>query len=162
MTAFKAGWIWVWPESHYEDGMIPSRLYVDNGTIIIDSTLTEKDERGLENFTVMHEVFHHVLHKEYFETGNADYIYGYTPHDGIHRKQLITDLDWYEYQANTCAAAFLMPRELLIEKVNRYAKGRLHLQSYADYILARDFAEEFCVSPTAMKYRLLNLGLADQ
>ena len=74
----------------------------------------------------------------------------------------MNSLEICEYQANTCAAAFLMPGPLLIERVNRYKGDRLHLRAYADYPLLKNLAEEFSVSPTAMKYRLINLGLADQ
>ena len=65
-TAFNAGYIWVWPESRYRDGMLPEKVYLSKGCILIDATLTEGDNRGRENFTVMHEVFHQVLHKKCF------------------------------------------------------------------------------------------------
>ncbi|MCF0228920.1 MAG: ImmA/IrrE family metallo-endopeptidase [Parasporobacterium sp.] len=163
MTAFKAGTLWVWPESYYEEGMLPTKIYVKEGTILIDGSLTELPERGAENFTVMHEVFHQVLHTRCFRHSNPDYTHC-TTRDALKngKRQSMTPLEICEYQANTCAAAFLMPKPLLIEKVNRYAGGRLHLKSYADYLLVKNLAEEFSVSPTAMKFRLLNLGLADQ
>lgn len=65
-TAFNAGYVWVWPEPCYREGMLPSKLYLSKGSILIDATLTEGDNRGRENFTVMHEVFHQVLHKNCF------------------------------------------------------------------------------------------------
>ena len=52
MTAFKAGTLWVWPKPYYEEGMLPTKIYVEEGTILIDSTLTELPERGAENFTL--------------------------------------------------------------------------------------------------------------
>ena len=65
-TAFNAGYIWVWPEPCYREGMLPSKAYLPKGCILIDATLTESGNRGRENFTVMHEVFHQVLHKNCF------------------------------------------------------------------------------------------------
>ena len=163
MTAFRAGTLWVWPESHYEEGMRPTKISVEEGMILIDSTLTELPERGAENFTVMHEVFHQVLHKRCFRHSNPDYTHC-TTRDALKngKRRPMTSLEICEYQANACAAAFLMPGPLLVEKVNRYAGGRIHLKAYAEYLLVKDLADEFSVSPTAMKYRLLNLGLADQ
>lgn len=161
LTAFKSGLTWVWPEPRYETGMLPTKIYLEEGTILIDSTLTEKSERGPENFTVMHEVFHQVLHKRCFKHSNPDYTHC-TTRDALKngKKRLITSLDFCEYQANSCAAAFLMPRGLLTERVNRYSNGTLDFQNYSDYLLAKNLAEEFNVSTTAMKYRLINIGRA--
>ena len=163
MTAFKSGTLWVWPKSYYEEGMLPTKIYVEEGTILVDSSLTELPERGAENFTVMHEVFHQVLHKQCFRHSNPDYTHCTTKEAlKTGKRRPMTSLEICEYQANTCAAAFLMPGPLLIERVNRYKGDSLHLKAYADYPLVKNLAEEFSVSPTAMKYRLLNLGLADQ
>ena len=70
-TAFNAGYIWVWPEPCYREGMRPEKAYLSKGCILIDATLTEGENRGRENFTVMHEVFHQVIHQKCFrrETG---------------------------------------------------------------------------------------------
>lgn len=162
MTAFKSGVTWVWPEPEYKDGMQPQRIYLEEGTILIDNTLTEQPERGQENFTVMHEVFHQVLHKRCFRHGNPDYTHC-TTRDAISggRRQPMTSLEICEWQANMCAAAFLMPPRLVEELVNRYCCfGKLDLSSNQSWQLVRSLAEEFSVSPTAMKYRLLNLNLA--
>ena len=75
-TAFNAGYIWVWPEPCYREGMLPSKAYLPKGCILIDATLTESGNRGRENFTVMHEVFHQVLHKNCFRREKPDYIHG--------------------------------------------------------------------------------------
>ena len=54
ITAFNAGYIWVWPEAKYYDGLMPYQVEVEKGEIVIDATLTENDNRGRENFTVIH------------------------------------------------------------------------------------------------------------
>ena len=110
MTAFKSGVLWVWPKPYYEDGMLPEKIYVSEGTILIDSTLTEYESRGSENFTVMHEVFHQVLHKRCFAHNNPDYTHSTTRKALNSRKKPMSSLEICEYQANYCAAAFLMPK----------------------------------------------------
>lgn len=74
-TAFSGGLLWVWPESKYYEGLLPYQIEVEPGTILIDTTLTEQDNRGRENFTVMHEVFHQVLHKKCFRTMPKNYVH---------------------------------------------------------------------------------------
>lgn len=157
-TAFNAGYMWVWPESVYYDGLLPYRIPVEKGTIIIDSTLTESDNRGRENFTVMHEVFHQLLHKKCFRSEPADYVHGTTSKalTSHGHKKLVTALDIIEYQANFSAACFLMPREGTINAFHKmfdktaYGKWKT---IYLDSVIAK-MAEEFNVSETAMKYRL--------
>ena len=73
MTFFKPGYQWVWPEPRYKAGMLPEKVFYEQGTILIDSFLTELPNRGPENFTVMHEVFHQVLHKRCFAHASGDY-----------------------------------------------------------------------------------------
>lgn len=163
MTAFNAGYIWVWDKPYYKDGMKPYQLMLEKGTIVIDSTLTEGNNRGRENFTVMHEVFHQVLHKQCFRREPPDYIHETTNVAVNGKKKLVTTLDKIEYQANTCAAAFLMPRDLITSVFKQMYSGseRMYsIQPLAKRIIS-DMAEEFNVSNTAMKYRLQNLSLIE-
>lgn len=161
MTAFKPGYIWVWPEPYYEEGMLPSQYPLSEGMIVIDSTLTEPGNEPRENFTVMHEVFHQFMQKRCFLRGNPDYSH-WTTREALNYggRRKMNSLEICEYQANYCAAAFLMPKELLTDTVRRYKFGMLDFRFYADYALAKDLAEEFSVSAQAMKIRLQTLGLA--
>lgn len=161
MTAYNAGYIWVWDKPYYIEGMQPYQLVLEKGTIVIDSTLTEGNNRGRENFTVMHEIFHQVLHKPCFRREPSDYIHETTDVAVNGKKKLVTALDIIEYQANTCAAAFLMPRDLTTGVFKQMYSGleRMYsIQPLAKRIIS-DMAEEFNVSNTAMKYRLQNLSL---
>ena len=162
-TAFSDGYIWAWPKSQYEDGMLPYKVAVDAGTIIIDSTLTENDNRGRENFTVMHEVFHQILHKEYF-TGNEEIHYSYTNEvNSVGHKKLITPMDFIEYQANYCAASFLMPRNVVIEVYDKMYNAEAHQKwrlLYYESLIGK-LAQEFNVSFTAMKNRISYLNIND-
>lgn len=160
MTAYNAGYIWVWDKPYYKDGMRPYQLVLEKGTIVIDSTLTEGNNRGRENFTVMHEIFHQVLHKPCFRREPPDYIHETTDVAVNGKKKLVTALDIIEYQANTRAAAFLMPRDLttsVFKKMYSGSERMYSIQPLAKRIIS-DMAEEFNVSNTAMKYRLQNLS----
>lgn len=163
VTAFRSGLLWAWPAPYYEEGMQPERIYVEQGTILIESALTELDDRGPENFTVMHEVFHQVLHKTCFRYCKPDYTHASTSealrkHD---QKRTMTALEICEYQANACAAAFLMPRNLLMSMASgANLLGKLDVNSWQDRQVIGQLASEFSVSFSAMKYRLIHLGLA--
>lgn len=163
MTVFRAGWAWVWPAPYYEDGMNSLRAYFDEGTIVIDSTLTEYDYPGVENFTVMHEVFHQVLHKAAFRRVNIEDVHRTTRQaiDGDRRRPM-TSLEICEYQANACAAAFLMPRAVVKNELRRITSSdrRIDLSDIQSDYIVRQMAHEFSVSQKALRYRLLNLGLA--
>jgi hypothetical protein len=164
-TAFSGGLLWVWPESKYYEGLLPYQIEVEPGTILIDTTLTEQDNRGRENFTVMHEVFHQVLHKKCFRTMPKNYVHPTASRtiDGQVRYASYA-LAMIEKQANVCAAAFLMPADLTRNTYkylyraagfNRYNYGFV-------YNTIKEMAEEFSVSQQAMSIRLQTLGLIDE
>lgn len=163
MTVFRAGWAWVWPAPYYEDGMKPVKAFFDEGTIVIDSTLTKYEYPGIENFTVMHEVFHQVLHKAAFRRITIEDVHLTTRQaiDG-NRRRPMTSLEICEYQANACAAAFLMPRAVVKNELKKMTASNSLIDLsviHSDYIV-RQMAHEFSVSQSALRYRLLNLGLA--
>lgn len=163
LTVFKSGYAWVWPKSYYEDGMKPEKVYFEKNTIVIDSTLTEMENCGPENFTVIHEVFHQVLHKRCFAHCNPDYTHSTTKKSLALTpgKTYRTSLEINESQANLCAACFLMPRLLVTEMTHRlYPSGKLDLKVSRSIPIVKELADMFSVSPTAMKIRLKTLGLA--
>ena len=141
-TAFSGGLLWVWPESKYYEGLLPYQIEVEPGTILIDTTLTEQDNRGRENFTVMHEVFHQVLHKKCFRTMPKNYVHPTASRtiDGQVRYASYA-LAMIEKQANACAAAFLMPADLtrntykyLYHKIHKY---HLNVVNNSDLYLSK-------------------------
>lgn len=167
MTAFNEGTIWVWPEPKYYEGLMPEQIYLEKGTILIDATLTQGDNRGRENFTVMHEVFHQVLHKKCFRNEGKNYIhstYSRTIDDGTRLRYASYALYMAESQANACAAAFLMPADL-VEKTYRKKYHDAGLCKYNHNFVdstIKDMAKEFNVSKQAMAIRLQVLGLIDE
>lgn len=162
MTAFKDGLAWAWPAPYYEEGMKPTRVFLKEGTIVIDSSLTEYEHRGPENFTVMHEVFHQVLHKKCFAHSNPDYTHCTTKDAITRRRRPMTALEICEYQANACAAAFLMPRRVIADVLHDEIGNThmLYLSEARSIGVIREMARDFSVSQKAMRYRLLNLKLA--
>ncbi len=156
MTFFKPGYQWVWPEPRFIDGMRPEKAFFEQGTILIDSFLTELPDRGPENFTVMHEVFHQVLHKRCFAHASCDYKHE-TRRENLNLrtgKKYLSSLEICEYQANFCAACFLMPRVPVTAMFHR-------LQNcFVNESVVAEMAAAFSVSKSAMRIRLQSLGLS--
>lgn len=162
MTLFKSGYLWVWPKPYYEEGMLPYKAEYETNTILIDSTLTELKERGPENFTVMHECFHQVLHRRCFLHCNPDYTHASSKAAITGQRKGMTALDINERQANFCAAAFLMPRQLLNDTFRKlYPTGMMTMNSAEAYRIVEILSKDFNVSALAMMYRLKNLHLAE-
>ena len=157
-TAFNDGYMYVWDKPYYKKGMMPKKIFLGKGTILIDSTLTEGDDRGRENFTVIHETFHQVLHKRCFAHSKADYTHAtYAKALGDRRKPK-TAIEIIEYQANSCAAYFLMPRNVILAVYDKFASTTISANSKQSWAIAYKMAPEFNVSATAMHYRLEALG----
>ena len=154
LTAFNAGYIWVWDKPSYTIGDKPHKLKLSKGTIMIDSTLTEGPSRGRENFTVMHEIFHQVIHQNCFRREPPNYVHETTNIMINGKKKLITSLDIIEYQANACAAAFLMPRNLVKNVFHSFDTSNSDIKS-----IAKKMAPMFNASEEAMKNRLTTLKL---
>lgn len=163
LTVFKPGYLWVWPKPYYEEGMKPEKAFFDAGTIVIDSYLTELAQRGPENFTVMHEVFHQVLHKRCFAHSKGDYAHATTKSalTLTNGSAMRSSLEINESQANFCAACFLMPRKPVSEVfIKLHGSGQaFHVNDPRLSVILQTMAAEFSVSKTAMKIRLQSLGL---
>lgn len=160
MTFFKPGYQWVWPEPRFIDGMRPEKAFFEQGTILIDSFLTELPDRGPENFTVMHEVFHQVLHKKCFAHASGDYKHE-TRRENLNLrtgKKYLSSLEICEYQANFCAACFLMPRVPVTAMFHRLTSSEQNC--FVNESVVAEMAAAFSVSKSAMRIRLQSLGLS--
>ena len=156
-TAFTDGYMYVWDKPYYENGMLPKKIFLEKGTILIDSTLNEGKDRGRENFTVIHEVFHQVLHKRCFANSKADYTHATTAKALGSMRKPKTDIEIIEYQANSCAAYFLMPRYAVLSVYDKFASTTISASSRQSWAIAYKMAPDFNVSATAMHYRLEKL-----
>ncbi len=160
MTFFNPGYQWVWPEPRFTDDMRPEKAFFEQGTILIDSFLTELPDRGPENFTVMHEVFHQVLHKRCFAHACGDYKHE-TRRENMNLrtgKKYRSSLEICEYQANFCAACFLMPRVPVTAMFQRLTSSEQN--GFVDEYVVAEMAATFSVSKSAMRIRLQSLGLS--
>ncbi|MDB5231046.1 MAG: hypothetical protein JWN76_1851 [Chitinophagaceae bacterium] len=135
--------------------------------ILIDASLSSDESKF--NFTLAHEFGHLSLHR------NIKLIY--EPEDDKNgsdtlalKEKCRTDGDWMEWQANRYAAALLLPKTMLEQKLARIQVdmgiSRLghiiinqHPSSYSDYSqIVASLSDYFKVSITAVQIRLKNLG----
>lgn len=163
MTAFQSGNIDVFEDINGNPVDNPRRLWVDRGTIIIDSSLPDNGPKGRENFTVMHEVFHWLLHQEFFTPRGksiaiAKRIDKFSSKDKPHKK-FKTPLESVEWQANYAAACFLMPEREVSAAFNRlYSITKNHyLEKSWLKGSVKLLAEGFNVTSEAMLYRIQEL-----
>ncbi len=118
-------------------------------------------------FTLAHELGHFILHREFLDNIKFDSIEEWNKY--------ITDLDttklsWFEWQANEFAGRFLVPKNTLIEEIEKDERNiKLAGDSYGlinedvTGFLIEDFAirfaKKFMVSPEVLEYRVKNEGL---
>ena len=158
---------------------IDLRIYGDNGygeqqyyhlngkTILVEQDLRDSTlQQGRYNFTLAHEASHHILNMM-FPTKNEQ---AYCSVSHYYREQTRNKKpikDWEEWQANTLAAAILLPKELvgralftfgLPEKIDVTEK----IYAPVTYERFSDAAKLLGVSKTAFSIRLKQLGILKQ
>lgn len=102
-------------------------------SFVIKLSKTTSSKRDI--FTIAHELGHYVLHSK---LGTIQ----------IHAGR-VADIDTAEREANSFAASFLMPAELVKEEFEKSGKNLIAL------------SEKFNVSISAMTWRCRNLGLTE-
>ena len=128
------------------DDAISGILYRDNDNTVIGVNSAHAKTR--QRFTIAHEIGHLKLHnKKLF----IDKVFRVDFRDQT--SSLARDRE--EIQANSFAAALLMPRDFLIREIKRRIENRGNLSSQK---LIEELARAFEVSSQAMEYRLTNLG----
>lgn len=109
--------------------------------------INKKHSKNRRRFSLAHELGHYVLHKEeqsLFVDASSTY----------YRDELsATGTDLQEIEANTFAAELLMPEEA-VSRLIRQHKVDLYDESSLETI-----AKKFQVSPQALAFRLINLGI---
>ena len=123
-------------------------LAIESDKIIIGVDKSQNGSSKRKRFTIAHEFGHFILHKNHqsiFIDSNFRVMF----RDTISTK----GVDINEIQANAFAAAILMPKHLLIDRIKF-----LNLDLSDDSSIKK-IADEFGVSMTAMSYRISNLGL---
>ncbi|MPZ67877.1 MAG: ImmA/IrrE family metallo-endopeptidase [Pseudonocardiaceae bacterium] len=133
----------------FDDGDVSGMLLRETDTVpVIGVNGTHAETR--QRFTVAHELGHWALHPGRLVIFDRPM--------RINRRDSVSAMatDREEVQANAFAAALLMP-----ERAVRHSVGELPLKERTDpEQAAQRLAGEFDVSPVAMSFRLINLGLA--
>ena len=168
MVAFGDMYWYAWDYPYYKKGMIPQKIFVPKGTILIDRTVVDSGEEERERFIVTHECFHYLLHPRCFRKSDGMGQYcrkeNFNPW-GRERKQM-TALEIIEYQANYCAAAFQMPRTAVRQafvasiKMKGIPEKPLRFERWINPHISK-LAKAFGVNFNPMKYRLQQLNLID-
>ena len=160
MTTFNDGYIQVW-EKDDNGNLFPKVWFYPKGSIIIDSSVAGSTIQGRERFTVIHEVFHQILHKDFFQAQGFNAQFNVSAIFTSLPRQPMTPLQRCEFQANNCAAAFLMPRNvtrLLFAEMTKKIQSDSSLFPASNEII-RNLSDKFGVSVTCARYRLKNLKL---
>jgi Zn-dependent peptidase ImmA (M78 family) len=128
------------------EGGLSGMLYrAQDGHVVLG--VNSAHARVRQRFTIAHELGHFLLHRDTLHV------------DGLVRRDETSSLaiDTKEIEANAFAAELLMPRDLVLERVEEL----LPKSGVADPArLVSNLARTFGFSEQAMDYRLANLGLS--
>ncbi len=157
----------------FDQQLQPEIVHLPYGTVIIHKGLIGMESKSRRRFTLAHEASHWILHRSYNSPTNQTYQFrkqfpGYiacrSAQVEASRHLLQSDNDWAEWQADSLAAALLMPREPFMEAARDELglglscyRGRMDSLQYFES-LAR-IAKQFQVSKNAACIRLKQLGL---
>ena len=131
---------------HFDFGdEVSGTLVIKDNKAIIGVNPSESSVR--QRFTIAHEIGHFELHK------NNDFFVDKDFKVRFRDQQSTTGEVQYEIEANSFAAAILMPKNLLINKIEE-----LDLD-LTDESAIKELAKIFDVSAMAMTYRIANLNL---
>lgn len=135
------------------DGCLDSTL----SRIFIDYSLYLENEHR-SRFTIAHEMGHLVLHSTLFQNLKINH-----PEDIYHITTQINDFDygWLEYQAYTFAGHVLVPKESLINEVERRL-GKIPDKKFLPeqiFSISQELLEVFKVSGEVLSRRLGKEGV---
>lgn len=157
----------------YDLGFNKTTMNLLAGDVIIDLSLSGRFSLCRRRFTLAHEAAHWILHRSYHSPNKRSYEFR-KPYiaslgSNVERKykHLETDSDREEWQANSLAAALLMPKNAFIETafetIHRYcgnncdALNPQNTEMYNDIVIS--IASVYNVSIQAAEIRLLNLDI---
>lgn len=156
-------------EKNYITEILPA------GTVVIDCRLLAAEMEYYRRYTVAHEAAHWILHRSFHSPDNREYSCrngAYIVHRAAVKRDknmyFWNDYDWEEWQADTLAAALLMPVEyfrcaMLMElSLCDYHGYSNHLiEGIHDMTIGKvvsGLSELFGVSRTAVRIRIRQLG----
>jgi Zn-dependent peptidase ImmA (M78 family) len=127
---------------------VSGMLFRDGANAVIGVNATHAKTR--QRFTIAHEIGHLDLHE-----GRPMFV-DRTVRIDRRDANASLGLDPEEIEANSFAAALLMPEDMVLTAVTQ---SSTHLGAAGTEEIIRRLANRFDVSPQAMEYRLANLGL---
>lgn len=141
----------------------PYSLKLTDRDIVIDTSLLDDGQTGRHNFTAAHELAHHILVRLYPE--DYRHLLDYRTHILYRRRGQMRD--WEEWQADTMAAAIIMPKETLRHCMFVFGLGeKLDMVSSVcrpkQYDRFCDIATYLGVSKKALAIRMKQLGLVEK
>jgi len=118
---------------------------------------------GKRRFTLAHECAHQILFQLESDDGKASCRRMYAERRTYSLRDLKTNEDWNEWQANALGAAILMPQEEIALAMWRFCSGHIIKNYeghyvYHDQLALRLMCDTFKVSKTALIIRLRQLG----
>ena len=138
--------------------------YLDGQTILIEKRLLCNPLAvGRRNFTIAHELAHQLLNQHFPSVYAAQY-----RHCCFNRKIVKKEVsNWYEWQADTLAAALLLPPDAIESAMFIFGLGskmNVLSQKYSQhrYECFCSMAQFLGVSKTALAYRMEQLGLLER
>jgi hypothetical protein len=149
----------------FDEQNMPQPLEVSKGTIVVDPSIKDFRNQGSYNNTVVHEIVHWLLHRNYQECRMITEVGSkatFVDNPNIDSNNWTQD-DWMEWHANSIAPRLLMPKKTTKQKVNELFTD-YSLKYTADQRINMfeqiidDLAEFFQVSRLAAKIRLQQLG----
>lgn len=161
----------------YDDMYRPTVLRETYGTVLISPHLAGYANAPRRGYTEAHEGAHFILHGEYYRhisdsaAGRSGDLPEYIACRKVemYRNRPQGDFDWMEWQADSLAAALLMPKDVFrtfAEKVIRdhgISGGCISGSAYTGrgtaFEIISQVAEKFKVSFRATQIRMLHFGL---
>lgn len=162
MTSFKEIGVEVFDETDADTFFV-----LDGKTVLIEKDLQQNTvQKGRCNFTTMHEGSHQIFKMLYpndYGTKNAAPVHFYKANS--EKRKPISD--WEEWQANTLAAAILLPQDLIKQAMFLFGLGEkinclnkiYHPNVYDRFSAMADFLGS---SKTALAIRMKQLELLEQ
>lgn len=161
-----------------KDNERTDKVTLQRGSVVLDNSLTQDSMERRQLFTGLHEGGHWLMHQRYYSE-NREQCSFFEPTYAVAccrtsdiepkgKRELITDADFLEHQANVFASAIAMPKAIVLKVAPAVLSeigltgSRLYLRKDDDSIFAQSevvfhFSNLFNLSKQATKIRLEKL-----